>query len=50
MARKVDAYLEDTPAKHGKKPNQKLKPYVVLQYLLKYTDENNVATAFDIIG
>lgn len=50
MARKVDAYLEDTPAKHGKKPNQKLKPYVVLQYLLKYTDENNVATAFDISG
>ncbi len=50
MARKVDTYLEDTPAKHGKKPNQKLKPYVVLQYLLKYTDENNVATAFDIIG
>ena len=50
MARKVDAYLEDTPAKHGKKPNQKLKPYVVLQYLLKYTDENNVATAVDIIG
>lgn len=50
MARKVDAHLEDTPAQHGKKPNQKLKPYVVLQYLLKYTDENNVATAFDIIG
>ena len=50
MARKVDAYLEEKPAQHGKKPNQKLKPYVVLQYLLRYTDENNVATAFDIIG
>ena len=50
MARKVDSYLEEKPAQHGKKPNQKLKPYVVLQYLLKYTDENNVATAFDIIG
>ena len=50
MARKVDAYLEEKPAQHGKKPNQKLKPYVVLQYLLKCTDENNVATAFDIIG
>ena len=50
MARKVDAYLEEKPTQHGKKPNQKLKPYVVLQYLLKYTDENNVATAFDIIG
>ena len=50
MARKVDSYLEEKLAQHGKKPNQKLKPYVVLQYLLKYTDENNVATAFDIIG
>ena len=29
----------------GKKFHQKIKPYVVLQYLLKYTDENNVATA-----
>lgn len=43
MARKVDSYLEEKSAQHGKKPNQKLKPYVVLQYLLKYTDENNVA-------
>jgi len=29
---------------HGKKPNHKIKPYVVLQYLLKYTDEDNVQT------
>ena len=35
---------------HGKKPNQKVKPYVVLQYLLKNTDEDHVATAFDIIA
>ena len=28
---------------HGRKNNQKLKPYLVLQYLLKYTDEDNVA-------
>ena len=48
MARKADAYLEKKPAQHGKKPNQKVKPYVVLQYLLKYTDENHVATALDI--
>lgn len=34
----------------GKKNNQKLKPYLVLQYLLKYTDEDNVASASDIIG
>lgn len=35
---------------HGKKPNQKLKPYVVLQYLLKYADENHVASAPAIVG
>ncbi len=38
------------PAKHGKQVNQKLKPYVVLQYLLKYTDENHAKSASDIIG
>lgn len=51
VQRRADAYLEgEKEAKHGKKPNQKIKPYVVLQYLLKYTDINNPATAFDIIG
>lgn len=34
----------------GKQPNQKLKPYIVLQYLLKYTDADHVASAFDIIA
>ena len=34
---------------HGKKPNQKIKPYVVLQYLLKNSDENNTKSAYDII-
>ena len=33
---------------HGKKPNKKLKPYLVLQYLMRETDENNVRTADDI--
>lgn len=33
----------------GKKNNQKLKPYLVLQYLLKNTDEDNIASTFDII-
>lgn len=37
-------------AQHGKKPNQKLKPYLVLQYLLNNTDEDHVATAYDIIS
>ena len=36
--------------KHGKQVNQKVKPYVVLQYLLKNSDENNVVTAYDIIA
>lgn len=35
---------------HGKRANQKLKPYLVQQYLLKYTDENHVATSYDIIS
>lgn len=36
-------------AEHGKKPNQKLKPYVVLQFLLKNTDENHLKTAYEIV-
>ncbi len=35
-------------AGHGKKPHQKIKPYIVLQYLLKYTDENHTATGKEI--
>ena len=34
----------------GKKFNQKIKPYVVLQYLLKYSDENNIVTAPEIVA
>jgi len=49
MPRKADGHLQQEP-QHGKKPNQKIKPYVVLQYLMRYTDENHVATAFDIVG
>ena len=30
---------------HGKRPNHKIKPYVVLQYLLKNSDENNPKSA-----
>lgn len=49
--RKADEHLNGKViAKHGKRDNQKLKPYVVLQYLLKYSDENNVKSAYDIIG
>lgn len=37
-------------AKHGKQPNQKLKPYLVLQYLLKYSDENHTISAPELVG
>lgn len=48
--RKEDKILNGTvEAKHGKQVNQKIKPYVVLQYLLKESDENNVKSAYDII-
>ena len=40
----------DSLPQHGRKPYQKEKSFVVLQYLLKYTDENHVATAYDIIS
>ena len=33
---------------HGKKEHQKIKPYVVLQYLLKESDENHIKTGKDI--
>ena len=49
--RKSDKELNGTiEAKHGKQANQKIKPYVVLQFLLKHSDENNVCSAYDIIG
>ncbi len=42
--------FEEAAGGHGKKANQKLKPYLVLQYLLKYSDENNVVTAPEIVS
>lgn len=35
---------------HGRQANQKLKPYLVLQYLMRHTDENNVRCTNDIIA
>lgn len=35
---------------HGKKQNQKLKPYLVLQYLLRQSDENHAIPADEIVG
>ena len=51
VTRKADKGLEGKViAKHGKQTNQKLKPYVVLQYLLKYSDENNTKCSSCGIG
>ena len=51
FSKKADKGLEGkVVAKHGKQTNQKLKPYVVLEYLMKYSDENNTKSAYDIIG
>ena len=36
-------------ARHGKKPNQKLKPHLVLQILMKNTDEDHVMSAAEIV-
>ena len=50
ITRKADKGLEGkVVAKHSKQTNQKLKPYVVLQYLLKYSDENNPKSTYDLI-
>ena len=37
-------------ASHGKKPNQKLKAYLVYEYLKQNTDEENFVSATDIVG
>ena len=41
---------EDEPKKstRGKKNNQKMKPFLVYQYLMRHTDENHVVRADDI--
>ena len=41
--------MDDDNGRPRLKNNQKIKPYVVLQYLLKYTDENNIVTAPEIV-
>lgn len=44
-ARRADKGLErKTVAARGKKPNQKLKPHLVLQFLLRNTAEDHVVS------
>lgn len=51
ITRKADKGLEGKIiARRGKQANQKQKSHVVLQYLLKCSDENNPKSAHDIIG
>ena len=51
MARKPDNdCFEVFEGGHGKKQNQKLKPYLVLQYLLRKSDENHAISAEQIVG
>lgn len=42
--------IKSDKTRHGKKQNQKLKPYLVFQYLLHNSDENHVVSASRICG
>lgn len=48
--RKADENLPERNCDRGKRTDQKMKPYLVLQYLMRYTDANNTASAFDILA
>lgn len=56
MATRADTNImdfdEDDGLKHGhgKKANQKLKPYLVLHILMEHTDENHVLCADEIVS
>lgn len=47
--RKQDERLPERMCQRGKQNHQKMKPFIVFKFLLKYTDENHTATAYDII-
>ena len=51
VTRKADKGLEGKIiAKHGKQTNQKLKPYVVLEYLMKYSNAPSQTAKVTIVG
>ena len=35
---------------HGRKANQKMKPYLVMEYLMRQTDENHAESADNIVA
>ena len=43
MAKKFEEEYVEAIGGHGKKDNQKLKPLLVLMYLMRNTDENHFA-------
>ena len=44
----MTVYEDEFQDRRGNKSNHKLKPWLVLQYLLKNTDENHAASGFEI--
>ena len=49
--RQKDKHLNgQIEAKHGKQEHHKLKPYLVLQYLMHQSDADNIKSSYDIIG
>jgi predicted DNA-binding transcriptional regulator YafY len=41
---------EKKQAQHGKKNDQKMKPYLVYEYLMRYSDANHVVSANELVG
>ena len=41
---------ETKKGKHGKKNDQKMKPYLVYEYLMRYSDANHVVSANELVG
>ena len=48
MAKHMNEIPDEFEDRRGNKFNHKLKPWLVLQYLLKNTDENHAASGFEI--
>ncbi len=46
--RKIDETVEPRLNRHGKQLHQRMKPYLVLDFLMRRTDEEHLRTAFDI--
>ena len=50
--RKTEESLEPRKNRHGKQPHQRMKPYLILEYLMRETDEDegqeHVRSAYDI--